>query len=66
MVRVYLVTKKNGKQDVLNRANVIPNTVELVHVAYGNGKGDKVAKIARQDFLNNFEWVSGCEWKARA
>jgi hypothetical protein len=62
-VRVYMVTKTNGKQDILNRAGVIPKTVAKVHIAWGNGKGDKVAEIDRETFLATFKHVEGCEWE---
>jgi hypothetical protein len=63
MIRVYAVTKKNGKWDILNKAGVIPKTVETVHITWGDGKGNKKMDIPRDTFLTKFNFVSGCEWK---
>jgi hypothetical protein len=64
-VRVYAVEKKNG-WDVLSHAQQkvgkIPNTVTHVHVAWGDGKGDKATKLTKAEFLLSYEHQHGCNW----
>ena len=58
-VRVYLV-EKNGNQDVLNRSNHIPGTVDKVYITWGGGKESK--KVSAEDFLANYRHAEGCVW----
>ena len=59
-VRVYMVSKKNGGQDTLNKNDHIPNTVDDVYITWGDGK--EKAAINRKSFLDNYGWIEGCFW----